>query len=88
LAGDFRNKVSPAAGKWATANFDALAKCCRTRRLNGPFNAKPDIEHVRRCRKQIDLNFEAAIFDCSLHEDLGFQRRADAEKPMVDLFVF
>jgi len=53
LAGDLRNKVGPAAGKRATADFDSLDKRCHTRSLDDPLDAKPDIEHVRQCGTQI-----------------------------------
>ena len=88
LTGDLRNKVGPATGKRATPEFDTLAECCHTGRLDGSFDAKPDIEHIGRCGKQINVNLESAIFDCSLQEDLGFQRRDKTGRPMVNLFFF
>lgn len=91
LDGDQTTKLT--AAFWA-ASVSLLRDCCATDLLpshywlDGSFDAKPDIEHIRRCGKQINVNLESAIFDCSLHEDLELQQREKPQKPMVNLFFF
>lgn len=77
LTGDLRNKVGPTTGKWVAPDLDALAERCYAGRLDVSFDTEADVEHVLRCGLQINVNFESAIFDRSLHKNLRFRHRRE-----------
>jgi hypothetical protein len=68
-------------------DLDALAERCYAGWFDASFDTKPDVEHVLRSGQQINVNFESAIFDRSLHEDLRFPHRRKAGKSIDGLFT-
>ena len=73
VAGYLCNEISPASRVRPATHFYALADCRDARRCGGPFDPKPHVEHVLRRGHQVNVNFEATIFDRSLHDDLRFR---------------
>jgi hypothetical protein len=71
LTGYLCNQISPAPRVRPATHFYARADCCDTERFCGSFYTKPNVEHVLRRGRQVNVNFEATVFDSSLHEALS-----------------
>lgn len=76
LPRNFRNEVCPALGERTIPKRYPMPARSKNAEIVMPLYLERDIEHVRSRRGQLDINFEAAVLDCALHDNLHFEGAA------------
>lgn len=76
LSRDLGNKVSPSFGKRTIPKRNPVPARSKDSEIVTALYLKRDIEHVRSRWRQLHINFEAAVLDRALHDNLHNMRAA------------